>query len=164
VELSTAYIKLFPVHTHAGDNPDMPRSNVRANYTQPFVRTIPPLFQPGGLCYTPANLGARIAFMVNMPQEQISVRMWQACYDSAVRALADAIFYQERGPTAAELTQLDWLKHSGHFVYAKDERPPRMNWEKLILDLERSNRHLQLEVSKLNRVVETICNTKRKCK
>jgi hypothetical protein len=100
-------------------------ATARKKYEQPFNRKIPPLFQKGGLIYKQRQIGAKIALMVEMPEENFTARDWRSVYEGAKRELMDICFLENRCASYAELSQLDWLSEAGHKLWWLDEfRPP----------------------------------------
>jgi hypothetical protein len=109
----------------------------RKKFEQPFNRRIPPLFLKGGLLDKSRELGARIRFLVEMPEEHANYRQWQHLYEAARAELADICFLEERCATYAEQSQLDWVREAGHRLWLVDVQRPRCNLNSYIAELER---------------------------
>ena len=95
----------------------------RKDFDQPFNSRIPPMFRKGGLLhkYKQHEIGARLAVMVEMPEEHSSVRIWRGLYTLARRAMEELCFMERRTPTWAELSQLEWLQEAGHQLWMEDK-------------------------------------------
>lgn len=119
----------------------------RRKYDSPFNPRIPPLFSKGGPLYKARNLGAKIAFMVEMPADHFSLRQWRSLHDSARTELALLCFLEQRCATYSEMSQLDWLHEAGHKLYLTDSERPRCNTLAQIDELK--TRIATLEAEKL---------------
>lgn len=108
----------------------------RIKYDQPLNRKIPPLFQRGGLLYKARELGAKIGFIVEMPEDHFTTRAWLNLYESARRELMDICFLEQRCASYAELSQIDWLKQAGHRLWFKDAKYPRCDMNHYIEKIE----------------------------
>jgi hypothetical protein len=109
----------------------------RKQFDQPFNSRIPPLFSPGGLLDKTRELGAKVRFMVEMPEDHFNHRYWLNVYNSAMTELALICFLQQRCASYAEMSQLDWLAESGHRLWTADAEAPRCNLNAYIAELER---------------------------
>lgn len=109
----------------------------RKQYDQPFNRLIPPLFSKGGLLDKARELGPRIRFLVEMPENHSSARQWESLYLSARAELAEICYLEERVASYAEQSQLDWLAKAGHRLWLVDTERPRCNLNSYVAELER---------------------------
>jgi hypothetical protein len=109
----------------------------RKVYAEPFNRNIPPLFSKGGILYKQQDIGTRIGFMVEMPEEHFTYAAWSSLHRVARRELADFVFIERRTASDAELSQLDWLLEAGHKHWWADKEYPRCNLNRYIEQLEK---------------------------
>jgi hypothetical protein len=88
--------------------------------------------------------------MVSMPETHFSARDWMAAYESAKRELADICFAEQRCASYAEMSQLEWLRESGHCLWQKDKDYPRCSLNAYIAGLESDIKKLSKSRNKEN--------------
>jgi hypothetical protein len=109
----------------------------KIKHSEPFNTRIPPLFLRGGILDKVKDIGARIRFMVEMPEGHFSGRIWLNLYESSRRELMDICYLEQRCASFGELSQLEWLKTAGHRLWFADVERPRCNLNIYIEKIER---------------------------
>jgi hypothetical protein len=122
-------------------------SHTRA-YVFAFNKRLPPLFKKGGLLDrqrpgSPVHIGAKVRFMVEMPEGHFPAKEWLGVYRSARQELMELVFMLNRSATKAELSQLEWLRESGHSPWTADKENPRCDLYNYIEQLEARVKELE---------------------